>query len=288
MMVGGPDTLSDNAAAGHLLTVLPFCVLFVLTAERRWVKGLAAVSAGFILNTFILCNSRGATVGFLVAGVMAIVLAGRQRRTRLMGFGAAGLVAMFLLADPQFIERQQTTVDATDGAARSRWVFWRAGVEMVRDNPLGVGARGFHALSPRYIGAYLEVNNMEERSGHNTYTQLAVAWGVQGTLIYLVFMLSTARLLHRVRRRATADPWYFNRSLAVEVALAGTMAAAFFSNRLYGESIYWMCSLAFVLYRIQATEMETVVEPAPVPVTRPDRVPAFASALSTTSAMKGS
>jgi hypothetical protein len=34
------------------------------------------------------------------------------------------------------------------------------------------------------------------------------------------------------------------------------MGAAFFSNRLLGESIYWMCALAYALHRIQSTELE--------------------------------
>jgi hypothetical protein len=33
------------------------------------------------------------------------------------------------------------------------------------------------------------------------------------------------------------------------------MTAATFSNRLYGESIYWMCALAVALHRIQTTEL---------------------------------
>ena len=48
------------------------------------------------------------------------------------------------------------------------------------------------------------------------------------------------------------------RSLTVQVALVGTMTAAFFSNRLYGESIYWMCALAYSLHRIQSTELEKI------------------------------
>ena len=76
--------------------------------------------------------------------------------------------------------------------------------------------------------------------------------------LYFGFMISTLLLLRAVRRRARDDPWFFFRSMAIQVGLTGTMSAAMFSNRLYGESIYWMCALAFTLYRLQVTELEGV------------------------------
>ncbi len=253
--VGGPDTQSDNQAAGHLLTVIPFAVLLVLTVKRKVPRASAAIGLGFILNVFILCNSRGAMLGFVTGGLSAIMLAGKGRRSRLLGLGVLGLLAMLYLADPEFIARQQTTVAPTDNSAQSRLVFWRAGLEMVRDHPLGSGGRAFHILSPEYIPEVLEATNSVERSGHNTYTQLATEWGVQGTVLYLGFMVATFILLRRIRKRTPDNSWYFYRSLAIEVGLIGTLTAAMFSNRLYGESIYWLCSLAFALYRIQTTEL---------------------------------
>jgi O-antigen ligase len=126
----------------------------------------------------------------------------------------------------------------------------------VRDHPLGAGGRAFHILSPRYVPEVIARNAaVEERSSHNTYVQLGTEWGVQGIVLWLAFIAATLVLLHRVRRITPQNDWYFYRSLAIEVGLIGTLTAAFFSNRLYGESIYWLCALAFALYRMQATEL---------------------------------
>lgn len=256
MEVGGPDTQNDNQAAGHLLTVLPFVALYALT-EKRLARRLGlAVAGAFVLNVFILCNSRGATLGLIASGLAAIVLAGKGRRKRLIGVAIVGTLATLYLADPEYIARQQTTVDANDGAAESRKAMWAAGLRMINDHPLGGGGRTFHILSPRYIPEVLAATDSEERSPHNTYIQLATDWGLQGTALFSVFMFMSLRMLHQVRRRTPQNNWYFYRSLTVEVAIIGTMGAAFFSNRLYGESIYWMCSLAFALHRIQSTELE--------------------------------
>jgi hypothetical protein len=254
--VGGPDSQNDNQAAGHLLTVIPFVVLYVLTEKRKVPRLLYAGAGAFIINVFILCNSRGATTGLVVAGLSAILLAGKGRRKRLIGVAILCAGALLYLADPQFIERQQTTTNPQDKSALNRPILWRAGFEMIRDYPLGGGGRTFHILSSRYLPEeMLERNQAEEKSPHNTFIQLATDWGIQGFLLYSGFMVATLWMLHRIRRRMPANTWYVYRSLAIETALIGTMTAGVFSSRAYGESIYWMCALAFALYRMQSTEL---------------------------------
>jgi O-antigen ligase len=203
----------------------------------------------------------------------------------MLGIALAGSLFLLWLADPEFIQRQQTTTNAQGNSAQSRLAMWRAGWEMVKDYPLGAGGRAFHILSPRYIPEVLEKTNSEERSSHNTYVQLATEWGVQGTILYLLFIGTTFGMLHRIRNRASGNDWYFYRSLAIQVGLIGTWTAGMFSNRLYGESIYWMCALAFALYRVQSTELasEKVESPVEVqeaaraiwhPAPRPQELPA--------------
>jgi hypothetical protein len=264
--VGGPDTQNDNQAAGHLITVIPFAALYVLTTQKRVPRLLYAVGAAFIVNVFILCNSRGATVGLIAAVMASIVLAGKGRRKKLIGVAVLGAAAVLYLADPEFIERQQTTTDPQDQSALSRYVLWSAGWEMVRDYPLGGGGRTFHHLSSRYLP-----DDMLE----NSFVQLATDWGVHGFALYAVFFAMTIRLLHRIRRRADGNVWYIYRSITIECALIGTMVGGMFSSRLYGESIYWMCALAFALHRIQSTELENaaLAQTSPVVQERAERLP---------------
>jgi len=73
-------------------------------------------------------------------------------------------------------------------------------------------------------------------------------------------------LCHKVRRLARGDTDFFYRSLAIQVGLISTLTAATFSNRFLGESIYWMCGLAFALYRVSAKEFAAeAVAPASEP-----------------------
>jgi O-antigen ligase len=214
---------------------------------------MVVVGGAFIVNVFILCNSRGATLGLLVMVCAAILLAGKGRRAKLLGVGMAGIIAVLLLADGRFIERQQTTTNATDGASEGRLEAWRAGIEVMRDYPLGGGGRAFHILSPRYIPGIVEEHRGEERAVHNTYLQLGTEWGVQGLILWSGFIGSTFLLLRRCCRQSRDNPWFFYRFFAIELALIGTLTAGIFTSRLYGESVYWMCALAVALHRIHAT-----------------------------------
>lgn len=287
--VGGPDSQNDNGAAGHLLTVIPFAALYALTWKKKSHQLGIAVCGAFIVNVFILCNSRGATLGLISAGVAAILLAGKGRRKKLLMVGVAGAVAVLFLADSRYISRQQTTVDPHDNSALSRFAMWQAGIEMMRDRPLGGGGRAFHILSPKYIPDIVEktAKDVEERASHNTYIQLGTEWGVQALVLYAGLIIATLRMLHQIRRRAPDNNWYFYRSLVIEVALVGRMVAGFFSSNLYHESLYWMCALTFALHRIQSTELagesavsftETEARKAPGPdwhpATRPRELPA--------------
>jgi hypothetical protein len=285
--VGGPDTQNENAAAAHLLTVMPFVAVYALSVKRRAVQGLILVCGAFIVNVFILCNSRGGMVGFLVMAIGAILFAGKGRRFKLIAVGIAGLIAIMMLADKRFISRQQTTLDPKDGSSQGRVDSWKAGLEVVRDYPLGGGGRAFHILSPRYIPDIVDRHDGEERSVHNTFLQLACEWGVQGFILWMGFIIATLIMSWRARVRARGQPWYFYRFMAVELALIGTLVAGFFGNRLYGESVYWMCALAFSLKRMHATEMAAASEPVAAVAPAIVAVPAPAMAVGGSARLRG-
>jgi putative inorganic carbon (hco3(-)) transporter len=256
--VGGPDTQNENQAAAHLLTVLPFVAVYLLSAKRRWVQGGIAVCGAFIVNVFILCNSRGATLGLMAMGAAAILLAGRGRRLKIIGVAACGLIALLALADHRYLERQQTTAEHKDGSSQGRLVAWKAGLQVIRDHPLGGGGRAFHILSPRYIPDTVAHHDGEERSVHNTFLQLGSEWGIQGLILWCGFLAATFSLSWSIRRRLDNQPWFYNRLLAIELGLIGTLVAGIFGQRLYGESVYWLCALVVSLHRMQVTAADPV------------------------------
>lgn len=262
--VGSGDTLNDNTAAAHLLTVLPILCVYALTSKDKRLRLLGLITAPFIVNTFILCNSRGATIGLAVGLIAAMFMARPGHRIRMLGAGVAIGVLFFALADKTFIDRQQTINDEDAGA--ERLATWRGARSLLQAHPLGVGGGGFEYLSPIYIPDIIAAHDGERRSVHNTWLLIATEWGIQGFVLFVLFIGSSLVLCHRVRRLARDDLDFYYRSLAIEVALISTLTASTFTNRFLGESIYWMCGLAFALYRVSVKEFGTEAAPAPAPV----------------------
>lgn len=275
--VGSADTLGDNLAAAHLLTVIPFIFVYLLTAKDKLLRALAVVATPLVVNLFILCNSRGGMLGLLFAGLCSFALAKRGHRTRLVAAAVLVGAVFWTLADPEFKARQQTTFDyGKEATAVERLESWQGGWNLIMDHPFGAGGEGYEVLSPAYITDIVNAHNGAERAPHNTYVLVLAEWGFPGMALYIAFIVATFVMLQRVRQRALPhDPGLFYRAFAIQVGLLGTMVAATFSDRFYGESFYWMCALAAALYRMPDEKVETVA------VAVPERTPSPMSYWST-------
>ena len=257
--IGSGDTLNDNAAAAHLLTVLPFIAVYLLAEKDKRLKAIALIAAPYVINTLILCNSRGAMVGLAVAIASTVFLIRSGHRMKVVGAGIALVATFFLLADDTFIRRQQSTANyEEDGSAQQRLETWRGAARLVEDRPLGAGGRGFHLLSPRYIPEIVALHGGDPRAPHNTWIMVVTEWGIVGLLFFVALNGSTLMMLERLKRRTKLlgqDAMYFYwRALALQLAIIAGLSAGFFSDRLYGESGYWMIGLAYALNRIQLAD----------------------------------
>lgn len=267
--IGSGDSLDDNSASAHLLTVLPFIVIYLLTEKDKRLRAVALIALPFVVNTLILCNSRGAMVGLAAALTASVFLVRSGYRTRLVGGGIGMVATILLLADPQFIARQQTTSNyQEDGSATERLTTWKGGYQLVIDRPFGTGGRGFHLLSPIYIPDIVEAHDGDPRAPHNTWVMVASEWGVLGLICFVGFYSSAFLMLRRVKNSAIPNEqgFYYWRAFAIQLALIAFLVAGTFTDRLYAEAGYWMVGLSYALYRIQRTEQAEETQAATAPV----------------------
>jgi probable O-glycosylation ligase (exosortase A-associated) len=256
--IGGPDSIRDNGTAAHLLGVLPF-IGVVFLEGKVWEKVICLIAAPFVLNAFVLCNSRGAFVGLILTGLYTLLITkGRLRRKMVVGL-SMGAVLFYSLMDPQFIERQKTIQNyEEDSSASSRIELWKAGLNLIKDHPLGVGGGGYDALSPIYAAEVVEAYG-NERTAHNTYVLVASEWGLLGFIFFAAFLISTFRELHGLRKIPPTTPEQARLHLetyAIELGLFGVLAAGIFTNRLYAEAIYWLPAFAAVVKRLYLNERQ--------------------------------
>lgn len=256
--IGSGDTYNDNMAANHLLLMLPLIVITILSSRSKIPRIIALIALPLVVNTLILCNSRGSTVGLAVALATIPFLARTGHRAKSVGVGLAMVGCFLYLADDQFITRQQTASNyQEDGSAAGRLETWRQAGSILSDYPLGVGARGFHVLIPRYSAIIAERFDGDERAPHNTLVQVMTEYGAQGLILWLMMYFNVFRLVFEARRAALQlrDSYFYYRLVAVSVALTGSIVSSLFVDRLYSEGIYWIVALAIAMHRLVRAEL---------------------------------
>ncbi len=260
--IGGVDTTGSNYLANHMIMILPF-IGNMFFFGNKWVRIGALTAAPFIINALILCNSRGAFLAMIAMAISFLFLSNaikiRGYRIKAIIGLALGSILFLWLTNAQFWERMWTiqTYEG-DTSATSRVDTWKAATRMIRDHPLGSGGDGWELSSPKYIPEIVERHEGELRTVHNTYLMMATDWGIQGLVLYSLFLLMIFVKLHKIRKREGSkdDLFFKSESLAIEIALIGFLVAAFFGNRIYAEGIYWYCALAASLDNIQRKELE--------------------------------
>ncbi|MFQ5729766.1 MAG: O-antigen ligase family protein, partial [Waddliaceae bacterium] len=255
--MGGVDSYSDNGMASVLLAIMPFMGSFFWEGKKRE-KMICIMAAPFVLNAFILCNSRGAFLGLLVTSMVALMYSKGSLRRKIFLTIIPGAILFISLMDPQFIARQKTIQNyEQDGSASERIVSWKGALHLIQDYPLGTGGGGYEALSPIYIPEVVEAHDGAERNVHSTFLQIATDWGISGLVFFMGMLITTVRELHKIRSTPPSTPderRTYADSLAIELGIVGSMVAGIFSSRVYGEATYWLPAFAAVLSNIHASE----------------------------------
>jgi putative inorganic carbon (HCO3(-)) transporter len=252
--VGVPNASTANDLACLMVSCLPLVAPLFLFGPLRE-KALAAIAGPFILNVVLMCNSRGAFLALIGLGIVYLIAAPRHIRPQVYKIAVLGLfVGWMLLGDPRIVERFLTTfsgAEERDQSATSRMGYWKAGLMMIADHPLGAGGDGFKRVnSERYIAK--ATGSKEARSVHQGYINEACEWGLQGLAIRLAILGGGLRLAWRTSRRAiAAQRWYIaGTMLSVVAGLTGLMIQSFFGTFLDDEWALWLVALAIGSDRI--------------------------------------
>lgn len=173
----------------------------------RWIRLGLYIAVPLCIYTVVSTFSRG---GFL--GLAAIALAYalfHPRRVRMVA--ALALLAALMLVIPLpegYLDRissikefQEDSVnnpqeDVTEG----RFYLWGLAIEMVKDKPLGIGMRNFHAL----FGSYDELHGTygNRRDVHSSHFQVLVEHGYLGAATWIFLFAYSSFVGLRVRRRS--------------------------------------------------------------------------------------
>jgi O-antigen ligase len=172
---------------------------------------------------------------------------GAARRQAVRALALGGVALFLLLGDPTISDRFLTTFSGSeerDQSAASRLDFWRAGLAMLADHPLGDGGNSFKLVTGgQYIAQV--TGSDQERSLHNGYLEQATSWGVQGLLLHLLFIGGAAFAALGAVKRSRLDDRGGDALLGIcLVVSAGALCVhSMFGSFLGNEWGFWLVAL---------------------------------------------
>ena len=249
--VGGPDFSDSNALAAHMVALLPIVGIRFLRSGWR-LKAVCLVAGALLANGVVQTRSRGGYLAAIIAAGTMLALSPRGHRKTIFLVFALGALGAVLLIDAAYLERMGTLQAGErekDESAMSRIRFWKAGIQMATDHPLGVGPGNFHT----HIGEYLP--NEAGRDTHNTYVRCVAELGWPGLGLLVALIINAQRVLAQVRWTATRDPdsqecsW---NAYSLQMSLAAYLTSSMFISATYIEMLWWLLMLPAALKRAAA------------------------------------
>lgn len=150
---------------------------------RRWERPVLWVVSGAIGLAFIMAQSRGALLAFVVAvGFVGLCRFGK------IFLGALVLCLLVGGVVPNPLQQRILSVGTEDPYAYSRQDIWKNSLQRLVDHPIGVGLGLYKYTSFQYrFPTQGGVSRFWKRaeSAHNDLLQMAVELGVVGVMIFL-------------------------------------------------------------------------------------------------------
>ena len=261
----------QNRWAQSLAVVLPLAGALALS-DRSWGTRLAArISFVLIAGGVVITYSRGAVVGLVLMGLIAVLVGWVRARTAAL-IAVAAIVVLATFA-PVFAGRATTVVTArssvgsandpsaeTDGSFANRTTEANAAISVFLHHPfVGVGTGLFPTYfqdEARKLGAARIVG--VDREAHNLYLGLAAETGAVGLITFAGVVITIIRPLAATRRR--------NRGRRDDVSgLATGFALAFVTYLSTGLFLHFAYIRYFWLLAALAAAMGMAKDPEATP-----------------------
>jgi len=276
MRLNGPTPLyaHPNSFAGMALGTVPF-IYYLMPIVPLWIKTVLSLGFVFAINIIIFTASRTAYIAFLIFVFFAFLRSKFKKKFIVWGLVVALLGLPLLPQD--YVDRFQSIFTGKDKEGHStekRKEIIIDAWQIFKDHPLGVGVAAFPAIRRNTFG--------RTQDTHNLYLEVATNLGIQGFIIFILFVFNMLKLLSSISKSANKQITELERELHPQLTGAtehladlkliyATSSATYmfiivrlglgmFGMDLY--EIYWWFALGLTtaLYNInKLTEKKTVV-----------------------------
>jgi O-antigen ligase len=212
---GGFGGMDNNFFGLSLVTTLGPAIAVTLASRRWWSRAAGAAATALILHTILLTFSRGAMLGLIAVGLVALVMMPKRPKN------IAALLIVALLAarltGPELFARYSTTfasAEERDGSAESRLELWIDCLMVIQQYPvLGVGPANWRTIASSFGWP-------EDKSAHSVWMETAAEDGIPAALALLLFFGLALAKLWPIARAPLTDENRYQIAVASGVILA--------------------------------------------------------------------
>jgi O-antigen ligase len=255
----GDDEANANYAGAYFSLFVP--VLVALAAFLRQNAWLRMVAAGVYMLGLLAIFFTYSRQAYMAAALTTFVVAMRKS----IGIGIIIIITLanYQLWAPETVieriegsssENIETGEEQLEDSARSRFVIWSAGWEVIKDNPQGIGFNQFQDAIDPYMPDWITA-----RDAHNQFVLVTAENGWLGVLAFLLLILAFLRLgLRLMRAGKQADDelaHLLGLGFAVSafgIVLANLTSSTFYSGEVMGN--YWILAALVARYAVLLEE----------------------------------
>lgn len=263
---------SGNANyAGVFYSIFASFALAIAVLGTRLKKFHRAVALGCYGLACFAIFATFSRQSFLIIGVTTLLVSLR-RNPVLAVLAIMGMLSYPLWAPEGVVERVEMTQEETatgdvelENSAASRYELWGGALEIIKENPLGIGLNQFKDEIEPHIPGWITA-----RDAQNQYLLVAAEAGIQGLVVFVVLLFALfgiARRLSRIGRSHEARTLGAAMNVAVVGVVMGNIySSTFFSGEVMGN--FWMLAGLMSKYAVLA-EREAIIDGVPAATLSP-------------------
>jgi len=189
-----PMYLHPNTLSGMALGTLPF-IYYLYSISKAWVKVVLVIMLIFAINIIIFTGSRAGYLAFITFISYLFI----RSKFKIKYVVCALIIVMISIPmiPMDYVERFHSifTGREIEGASyQARMEILMDAWKIFLDHPLGVGVAAFPAVRRATFG--------REQDTHNLYFEVATNLGIQGLVVFLLYIFNMMKILRTIYRSA--------------------------------------------------------------------------------------
>ncbi|MCK5223910.1 O-antigen ligase family protein, partial [Candidatus Calescamantes bacterium] len=186
---------NSNFFAALLIPFILISLTKYFLAEDVSILGIRLLFIGVESYAIFLTRTRAAFVGLipvLIAFLIIILIWKKRLWTRFIPLAMLAIAILFIVPS-DYWGRIRSMTDIGKGTPMFRVYTWNSSLQIIKDNPMGVGPGNFRAYYPEYkskqIFLFEGKHNAETIHAHSDPIESAVDLGILGFALYLFMFI---------------------------------------------------------------------------------------------------